>query len=217
MSGKTGIAPHGATFFDCDSPLSAAAARAFRSAGFSGAARYLSLTMGQIEGDLSTGECAILLAAGLAIVPVQHVRRAGWVPSALTGAHDGRAAGWNAGQLGVPKGVCLWLDLEGVAANVQSRDVIGHVNSWVGAVGQFGYVGALYVGANCALTPVQLYNDLATEHYWRSGSESAPTPAKRGAQILQRIENKSIADIGYDTDTVQMDHLGGLPVWWIAG
>jgi hypothetical protein len=212
--GVAAPAAPGLTFFDCDSPLDRVAARAFKDAGFAAAARYLSLDMGQVSGDLSTAEAAILIGAGLAIVPVQHVRRAGWVPSALTGAHDGRAAGWNAGQLGVPKGVVLWLDLEGVADAVQPRDIIGHVTSWMGAVGQFGYTGGIYAGANCGLDPAQLYDDLATRHYWHSGSRAAPIPAVRGVQAVQRIENLSLAGLGYDRNITQTDLMGDNLIWW---
>lgn len=213
--GKSATAPAGAKFFDCDAPLSGSAIAAFKSR-FSGAARYLSRANGQGRRDLSLSEARLILAAGLAIVPVQHVAIAGWMPSAELGTVNGRAAALNAASVGCPAGVNVWLDLEGVSPHATADVVVAHCEAWFGEVRKAGYEPGLYVGTPCGLDAVDLYHRLSVKHYWHAGSSSAPIPVVRGVQILQRIANQVLAGIHYDSNTVQMDNKGDLPVWWVA-
>lgn len=204
----------GDTFADCDTPLDFPAAKAFKAAGFSAMARYLARTIGQNPGDLTATEAKLLHTAGLAVVPVQHVRSPGWVPSARLGANDGDAAAWNALKMGVPPNVCLWLDLEGVGPGVPADEVIGHCNSWFGWVRRMGYTPGLYVGADCGLDAATLWSALAVQHYWHAGSRSAPIPITRGVQAIQRIAGKHLDGVAYDDNVTQTDALRGNVIWW---
>jgi len=49
----------------------------------------------QNANDLSAAEALNVLNAGLALMPVQHVRRAGWVPNKALGASDGVHAAYH--------------------------------------------------------------------------------------------------------------------------
>lgn len=210
MTGKPSTAPAGARFFDCDTPLHAPALAAFKSHGFSGAARYLSRTIGQTPGDLSIGEARAILGAGLAIVPVQHVPAAGWTPTAQKGTDYGRAAAWNAASVQCPAGVCLWLDLESVGPG----DVVAYCEAWFAEVRRALFVPGLYVGVTPGLSADDLYHRLSVQHYWHAGSRAAPIPSTRGVQIVQVIAGQTLAGVGYDSNTVQADNKGGLPIWW---
>ena len=209
MIGIAATAPAGARFFDIDTPVTAAAARRFKSDGFLGCARYLSRSNRQGPGDLSAAEVVRLFAAGLAIVPVQHVRTPGWTAIWSEGIQDGHAAVVNAQRLGIPTGVVLWADLEGVAPGTDASNVIAWGNSWSKEVSDGGYTPGLYVGVDCGLTPDQLFTRLTVRHHWHAGSRATPLPATRGVQIVQTIPGGA-----YDTNVVQADHLGGLPIWW---
>lgn len=214
--GHPATAPVGALFADTDSPVRGAALTAFKSEGFSGLARYLSRTIGQNPGDLSPTEAQAILGAGLAIVPVQHVRPAGWTPTAALGVEAGMAAARNAASVGCPAGVCVWLDLESVSADADPADVIGYCEAWFSQVSAAMFVPGLYVGVSPGLDADQLYERLSVRHYWHAGSSSAPIPAVRGVQIVQTIADKSLNGVGYDSNVVRADALGGLPTWWTS-
>lgn len=214
--GKSAIAPEGSKFFDCDTPVRGVQLTAFKNQGFTGAARYLSRDTDPTPGDLSTLEAQAILGAGLAIVPVQHVPAAGWMPTAAKGADYGRAAVWNASSVGCPAGVCVWLDLESVSPDATPADVIAYCEAWFQAVSAALFVPGLYVGVSPGLDATDLYEMLSVKHYWHAESRSAPVPAVRGVQIVQRIANQTLAGVGYDSNLVQKDGLGDLPVWWVG-
>ena len=66
--------------FDSDTVVTAAVAQQFFGEGYKFCVRYLSLGQ-QSPGDLSAQEAMDILNSGLALMPVQHVRAAGWSPS----------------------------------------------------------------------------------------------------------------------------------------
>jgi hypothetical protein len=117
-------------------------------------------------------------------MPVQHVRYAGWTPTASLGSQTGQAAADNAIQVGFPVKVNIWLDLEGIDPNASATDVIHYCNSWYDAVAQVGYLPGVYVGANSILDSQQLYANLRFQHYWHSLS-IVPNVAVRGYQMIQ--------------------------------
>jgi hypothetical protein len=213
LTGSIQPAPSGALGFDADSVVSLNAAQQFASQGYAFCVRYLSLGDGQAEGDLSPAESGNILAAGLGLTAVQHVRRPGWSPSAGLGQADGSHAAINAGAVGFPPGVNIWCDLEGVSISSLASDVIAHSNAWFAAVSAAGYVPGLYVGANVVLSGQQLY-DLAFEHYWQSASE-VPTLPARGYQMVQTLVPGLVNGIGIDKDVTQTDSAGGQAIWLI--
>jgi hypothetical protein len=67
-------------------------------------------------------------------MPVQHVAPEGWVPEPALGEMYGKAAAANCRGVGLPEGVTVWLDLEGVATGVPASEVIAYCNAWCGEV-----------------------------------------------------------------------------------
>jgi len=186
-------------------------AQQFFAQGYKFCVRYLTLLGPQAPGDLSAPEATGILEAGLALMPVQHVREPGWSPSQDLGRQDGEQAAANAQQIGFPSGVNIWCDLEGVAEGASAQDVADHCNAWFDAVDAAGYVPGLYVGADAILSGRQVY-DLSFEHYWRSQSDVPDIPV-RGYQLLQLAPSIAANGIGIDVDIAQDDNEGGQAQW----
>ncbi len=214
LNGKVQSAAPGLLGFDTNTPVSTGAAKAFRHSGFSFCVRYLSRSTPQATGDLSYAEAKAILAGGLALMVVQHVMRAGWIPSAARGAQYGAAAAANAQATGLPPGVTVWLDLEGISAGVSSEDVIAYCNQWFDPVATAGYQPGLYVGVNCGLDGDALYWRLKTRHYWRSGS-AVPDLPHRGYQLVQRITQAPdvVNGIAIDRNVTYTDGFGDAVSW----
>lgn len=144
---------------------------------------------------------------------VQHVANENWTPTAKLGADSGANAVKHAQQIGLPSGVSVWLDLEGVKAGVSAQAVIDYCNAWFGQVGQAGYTTGIYVGASCRLTGDDLYWRLRTRHYWKSGSKVPDIP-HRGYQMIQRIIKKDVvAGVAIDRNVTQTDAFGDAVQW----
>ncbi|MEM5314540.1 DUF1906 domain-containing protein [Paraburkholderia sp. JHI869] len=186
-----------------------------KAAGFGACIRYLSRSDTQGALDLSSSEANAVLGAGLALGVVQHVSAAGWSPSGALGVSYGTNAADNAQSVGVPQGVTVWLDLEGVSNAADASDVIAYCNAWFAAVRSAGYQPGIYVGANCGLTGDQLFWNLQTQHYWQSGS-TVPTLPQRGYQMTQRITAAPdvLCGLNIDRNMTLTDSLGGQATWW---
>ncbi len=213
LFGMVAGAQPGAHGFDAATALNSHAAATFRQAGFAFCIRYLSRGLGQQPGDLTAAEAGLILDAGLALMAVQHVDEEGWRPSADLGASNGNHAAANAGEVGFPFGVNIWLDLEGVHHLVSAEDVIAYCNAWHTEVAAAGYVPGIYVGANATLTGDQLYWRVKMKHYWKSGSDVPDIP-HRGYQLVQRIvPGDTMAGIGIDRNVTSTDAFGGTVMW----
>jgi hypothetical protein len=208
--------PAGMRGFDCNVPVTYAAARAFVDAGYRFAVRYVPRVVSKPH-DLTREEVANLHRAGLAVMPVQHVAsETAWTPTAALGARYGITAGATAQTLGIGAGTTVWLDLEGVAPSVGAYDIIGYCNAWWGHVHAIGYQPGLYVGWHAGLTPMQLYRALKFSRYWAAYNLNRDQyPAVRGVCMKQGA-GKPPSGIGYpiDTNLVHADALGGLPQAW---
>ncbi len=194
--------------FDTDTVLTVDSAGAFASDGFRFAIRYLTRSGPEQKSDLTSGEALAILKAGLALMAVQHVAPAGWVPSAELGLEQGRWAAANAMSVGLPPGVSIWLDLEGVADGTPAEAVSTYCDCWFEIVSVAGYLPGLYVGAEAGLDADQL-SATRFEHFWKSGSE-VPTPAQ-GYCMMQRIGGQMIGGVSHDGDVVLSDAEGGVP------
>jgi len=215
LTGVVSSAALGAQGFDTDASLDASSAAALAEAGFRFAIRYLSRTTPQSAGDLSPSEAQVILDAGLALMAVQHVSRPGWAPSSTLGQQYGTAAATNAGSIGLPIGLSLWLDLEGVAPYASAADVIAYVNAWAGAVRSVGYLPGLYVGANQPLSGDDLYWRLTVTRYWKSASKVPEIPY-RGYCLAQALAPSPIDGVSIDRDVAMADNFGALATWLIA-
>jgi hypothetical protein len=212
LQGNIQAAPDGSLGFDSDTVVSLAVAQLFATQGYTFCLRYLSRSHGQQGGDLSANEANNILAAGLALMPVQHVAKAGWSPTEALGQTMGANAASNAASIGFPAGVNVWCDLESVAEGSDPAEVIAYCNAWFGAVSAAGYVPGLYVGPAAGLDGQQLY-DLTVEHYWKSAS-NVPALPERGYQMVQKL-SPNVNGIGIDVDTTMVDQKGGAPIWLI--
>lgn len=155
--------------FDSDTVISAALAQQLYAGGYKFCLRYLSLAGQESSQDLSTQKATDILGSGLALMPVQHVQEAGWLPNGTLGQQYGQDAATNAQNVGFPNGVNVWCHLEGVGSAAAAPDVIDYCAAWFAAVDAAGYVPRLYVGSAAVLTGPQP-DSLPFQHYWRSQS-----------------------------------------------
>jgi hypothetical protein len=213
LPGIAQAAAGGLLGFDTDGIVTLAEARGFFGGGFRYCIRYVSRVAKSGPHDLSTAEALGLLNAGLALMPVQHVRAQGWVPSSELGASDGVHAAYHAFVIGFPPGVNVWCDLEGVGEGTPEQQVIDYCNSWYDAVVPAGYVPGLYVGADAILDGHALRFRLKFAHYWRSLS-NVPDIEGRGYQMVQH-EEQIANDISIERDVTRIDLLGD-SVFWLA-
>lgn len=211
LPGSVQSAAPGLSGFDTNTVLNATSASCFVTNGYAFCFRYLSRGQGQQPGDLSFNEAKIILESGLALGAVQHVSAPGWTPSATLGVVYGTNAAANAASIGLPVGMNLWMDLEGIASGTSAQAVIDYSNAWYDAVFAAGYIPGIYVGANCILNGDQLYSLLKFQHYWKSLS-SVPAIPTRGYQMIQSLGGPTCG-VCIDTDTTMTDELGGTVLW----
>jgi hypothetical protein len=148
---------------------------------------------------------------------VQYVEsESAWTPTLRKGSTNGAVAASEAEKIGVPWGVTIWCDLEGVAVGTPRQQVIDYCNRWHSAVSGAGYVPGLYVGYHSGLTATQLYAKLRFTHYWGAYNlNSDEAPIVRGLQMKQsqRRQEGAVAGLLFDfqVDNVSADRLGGRP------
>lgn len=214
LPGQVKSASPGLLGFDANTVISFETAQRFFQDGYKFCVRYVSRGQ-EPQTDLTPKEATDILNAGLALMPVQHVRAAGWIPSRSLGMQDGTAAAKNTKDVGFPQGVNVWLDLEGVSNSVSAEVVIDYCNAWFQEVSQAGYIPGIYVGSAAILTGQQLYSDLSFQHYWRSQS-NVPNIAQRGYQLIQLFPTVTINGIEIDIDVTQNDFFGGQVQWLVS-
>ncbi len=215
LPGTPTAAAPGLKGFDTNTILSAATALQFKQGGYDFCVRYLSRGTSQGSNDLSNAEALNILNAGLALMAVQHVAAnypPGWTPNAALGTTYGANAANNARSVGLPAGINIWCDLEGVVPTTPAADIIAYCQAWYTAVNNAGYVPGLYVGVPCGLTSSQLYNNLSFSHYWHSLSGSTPDVAVRGYQMVQSMW-QTVNGVSIDPDVTQTDKKGGNVIW----
>lgn len=210
-------APSGVRGFDCNTPLTAAIASAFVAAGYAFVCRYVPRGAHPSAHDLSASELATLHAAGLAVVPVQHVENeTSWVPSAQKGADYGAAAAAACSAIGVAPETTVFCDLEGVDLSVPASVVVAYLKAWHAAVRAAGFHPGLYVGWHSGLSALQLYYALPFDCYWGAYNLNADeAPHLRGICMKQHVAKHGDVPpqvaIEIDVDTIDADDLGGLP------
>ena len=216
LPGHVFTAPDGVRGFDTAESVSASAAAAFRRRGYRFAVRYVRRDQAHASA-LSASEARSLLNVGIGLMLVQYVESdSSWNPTGAKGSANGGVAASEAQKLGVPWGVTVWCDLEGVAPGTPAQSVIDYCNHWHVAVTSAGYVAGLYVGYRAGLTPTQLYKALRFTHYWGAYNLNVDQyPATRGLQMkqLQRTAKDSVpgTTIDFQVDRVSADKLGGRP------
>jgi glycoside hydrolase-like protein len=216
LPGHVFTAPDGVRGFDTAETVGPSAAAAFRQRGYRFCVRYVRRDKPHASA-LSAKEAKYLLTAGIGLMLVQYVEsESAWIPGGAKGTTNGRVAGAEAAKLGVPWGVTVWCDLEGVAPGTSAQKVIDYCNHWHAAVGSAGYVPGLYVGYHAGLSPTQLYRSLRFTHYWGAYNLNlGQYPAVRGLQMKQSKRGKTdsvpSSAIDFQVDRVSADALGGRP------
>ena len=216
LDGHVYTAPDGVRGFDANEKISRQAAAAFHAHGYRFCLRYVGRLKANTR-DLSATESRGLLAAGLGLMVVQHVAsETAWTPTPGKGRSYGAFAAAESARIGVPPGVTVWCDLEGVAPGTPPDDVVDYCNEWHSAVAKAGYVPGVYVGWHAGLNATRLYRDLRFTHYWSAYNLNADqAPVIRGVQMRQAVRTARDKVPGvnflFQTDRVKADALGGRP------
>lgn len=198
----------GAVGFDCVTPITPGLGVRLADAGMRFAVRYL--------GSVTSQEIDAVLAAGMAIMPVTYSRAPGWQPGAVVGAEDGDRAVLHLSAAGFPKGVTVWLDLEGAVGT--ALQVSAWANAWASKVKAAGYDPGLYVGAGCILNSKELFALPLIDRYWNSLSRETDAAGQIaepscGWCMIQLYPTVKRAGFPVDLDVVQQDYQNRLPVW----
>lgn len=221
LPGKVEKSPSGSKGFDCNTPLTASTAKAFHDAGFAFVLRYVprnyDTNPASPSGNITRGEAQTILDAGLALMIVQHVAASPWDPTGELGMSYGQFAVSNCQAIGLPRGVNVFLDLEGVRAGTDPQHVLDYAGTWASFVADGGYVPGLYVGASCGISASQIVT-LPFKQFWRSGSSSTPQIGAPGYSMQQTISASLVlSGVAYDSDVISTDQNGGTPYWLRKG
>jgi hypothetical protein len=213
LSGHVITGHDGMKGFDCNTVLSPFVAKKFFDAGYRFVVRYVGRTV-MANFDLGTKEAEGILAAGLGLMVVQHVAVEGWKPTGTLGLEYGVNAARFCKQLGLPSGVSVWCDLEGVNTHTQSQDAIDFCNQWHSEVACQSYLPGLYVGWRPGMTAHEIYSKLRFTHYWGAYNVDA-IPLPRGFQMRQyaKKDTDKVGGVTFDFDVnyIRADSLGGRP------
>jgi hypothetical protein len=169
--------------------------------------------------DLIETEAQAIVNSGMALMAVQHPLAEGWNPTETMGRAFGSSAAKYAGEAGLPLGVTIWLDLEGVKNGTSDQAVIDYCNAWFSEIASVGYSSGVYVGASPGITPEQMYWNLKTASYWKGGSSAkSGVPddiPHRGYQLIQHIHNAGQRN-EFDSNVTKIDAFGK-SVMWVTG
>lgn len=198
--------------FDVNGNLQRSQYQAFKAIGMDFVVRYVPRTPALISGNITESEVQAILKAGLSLLLVQHCPQPNWHPQQALGSQYGEyAALYTSTVAKVPKGVSLFLDLEGVAPGTPAQDVIDYCEAWGDAVHAQGYNEGVYVGYGCGLSPKQLYENLSFELYWKAYNYDDGVQER--SFCIKQFTQKTLSGIVYDPDTITPDNFGGLPMW----
>src|SRR5258708_28608580 len=112
LPGRVVAAPPGVHGFDANSVLDRRICELAKARGFEFCIRYVSRQDVQPVGDLSGAEANVILGAGLALMPVQHVAPENWSPSQALGTRNAKNAAQHLQQIAFPEGINLSIRLE---------------------------------------------------------------------------------------------------------
>jgi hypothetical protein len=202
--------PVGAVLADMLSPLSPQIAFALSSFVLPGTRTRLTGVIRYCE-NITSSELAAILSTGLGVMLVGESRANGWIPSSILGSADGLREVTKSRALGIPSGITIGCDLEGIGGTDQ--ETIDYCKAWCDVVRQAGNVEMAYVGAGVPLTAEQLYQ-LPFHRYWHSLSEVSNV-AGVGYCMTQLFPTLNLGlptgALAVDLDVVQQDKRGRLP------
>jgi hypothetical protein len=196
---------------DTSAKLSASNVSSLVAQGYKGVVRYVRLPGLREIQDIDANELETIVAAGLGLMLVQHVRYPGWNPASCKGADDAAAAVDRAVAAGYPAGAHIFVDLEGI--NGTAHATITFANEWADAVVAAGYLAGCYVGYGVPMTPGQLYDLHDINSYW---SDAGPRAVATRSFAIKQKPQIHIDGVPYDPDDVAPDQMGETP-WWLPG
>jgi hypothetical protein len=221
---KVGTLSDGSKGFDANRRIDAASAQTAYAMGYRFAVRYIRRDPVNPR-DVTPGEMCTLLEAGLGVMVVQHVAAEDhWTPTPGLGTQYGSTAVAECNRIGLPRGVSVWLDLEGVAPGTAAQDAIDYCNRWYDAVAGAGYAAGTYVGWHAGMSGEQLYRKLKCPRFWGAYNANADqAPIRRGFQMRQRSATAAdrfplvAHDSDFDVNVINADALGGSPSLLLPG
>ena len=182
LPGQVLAAPQGLHGIDSNTVLNDSHCRAVKARGFSFCLRYVSRGEREQAHDLHEAEARTILDAGLALMPVQHVARAGWSPTKSLGTTYGRNAAAYVSEIGFPPGVNVWLDLEGVKNSTSHAAVTAtHGFQRWNPPDSF----PAFTSAPEPFSQARKFSGVFAQHFWRSGSRVPDVP-HQGYQLIQK-------------------------------
>jgi hypothetical protein len=214
FTNAVGTTRNGTHGFDCDQPISAALAQAAVVMGYRFAVRYVR-RRDYHDYDLTTEETKTIVDNGLGLMVVQHVAPENWTPSAGLGMSYGRIAAEECVKIGIPAGVTVWCDMEGVNTDALEYDAITYANAWYDAVFTAGYTPGVYLGWHPGVGNRAAFRSLKFRNYWRAYNGDV-IPDVRGFQMRQFEAKKEDLIPGFkvkefDVNIIDADKLGGTP------
>jgi hypothetical protein len=197
---------------DTDVRLTPLVLTAIRAAGFGGVARYVPHLGNAGTNDINAAELEAILASGLGLLLVQHVRSPPWDPRQYSGGADAQVAVQFAKQAGYRPGAHIFLDLEGIVPGTGPATKV-FAEAWAAVVVGAQYSAGCYVGYDVPLDAQELYDLHSINSYW---SDVGPRQvAVRGFALKQQAAIQ-IAGIQFDPDTVRPDSKGETPSWMVS-
>lgn len=207
LQGQQVLAPDGLKAFDTNSVVTKELAQAMYRQGYRATIRYVRRAPHH-EYDITPSEAARILQSGLALGIVQHVAPENWTPTPELGRRYGVTAAEECASIGLPVGVNVWCDLEGVKLGTPEEQVIQYLNEWWNAVAHVGYLPGLYVGFQPGVSAMNLYKRLKYQYYWAAYNLNKDQyPAVRNVCMQQNVE-KTMLGVKFDPDICLADLLG---------
>jgi hypothetical protein len=192
---------------DSDWPLGSHAVSALVSIGKVGVVRYVPLPGNTSVGDITRTELETIVAAGLELLLVQHVRTPPWNPALANGDRDAAAVLDHCAAIGYPHDAHVYLDLEGISGGAGATT--GYAIDWQHTIRSGLQAAGLYIGFAVPLHPADLYNLPGFNTYWSDMADRQV--AVRGTAMIQGPA-VTIAGVEYDIDTCRKDKKGELPI-----
>lgn len=191
--------PVGSRLTDSLQTIDAVRAQALKRSGIDGCVRYL--------GSVSPSEVGAIVQAGLGFMPVTFANHT-----------DGKQAVAQCRALNLPKGVSVWLDVEGQAVwQARPEALITTIDEWAADVTAGEYMPCIYIGAPQPLTSNELWK-LKVVRYWkgqgrtidRTGALAEPNC---GWCMTQMFPSRSWGGVYVDVNVVGQDYRRRVPTW----
>jgi hypothetical protein len=198
-------------WLDSDTPLSDAVLDLIAAGGYVGVFRYCPLPGNNPLYDISRGELERILAKGLQLSLVQHVRgtlpRYLWRPADHDGAADAHHAAGHALGCGFPIGAHLAQDLEACDGRTMGPEIEKYCTDWGNSCKASGLIHRLYVGYAVPLSAQELYELPTPNSYWSDMGDRHV--AVRGFDTKQGA-SLTLGGVEFDSDEVKADALGSV-------